>query len=257
MWLAAVISEDSNSPIGLSDKMIKDLAKSSNSSAFIAPELFDAKPLTTSADIYSFGMCVLEMITQEEPYKECQCSHAKIRTKATSGQPPSSLSRITQPLARNFIEACLVHQQERPSASNLLNHPFLAESEDEDNEVSLGPIIADKFEAGDKEVGDEEEVKVDVSSTDNLSADNHHLGKELADFGHGENVHVDKGVHDGRREDKEITTDNSSNNDTNDDHQIQLKIIIPANLTTEGEVDKEVEFTFDTLKGNAYISLSS
>ena len=144
-------------------------------------------------------------------------------------------------------------QQERPSASSLLNHPFLAESEDEDNEVSLGPIIADKFgEAGDKEVGDEEEVKVDVSSSDNPSADNHHLGKELADFGHGENVHVDKGVHDGRREDKEISVDNSSDTNNNDEHQIQLKIIIPANLTTEGEVDKEVEFTFDKLKGIIY-----
>jgi len=81
MWLAAVVSEDSNSPIGLSDKMIKDLAKSSHSSAFIAPELFESKPLTTSTDIYSFGMCVLEMITQEEAYKECQSSHTKIRAK--------------------------------------------------------------------------------------------------------------------------------------------------------------------------------
>lgn len=104
---------------------------------------------------------------------------------------------------------------------------------------------------------DEEEVKVDLRSPDKMSADNLHLGKELADFGHGENVHVDKGVHDGRREDKETSIDNGTDVTANNDaHQIQLKIIIPANLTTEGGVDKEVEFTFDTLKGTYCFSLS-
>ena len=37
---------------------------------FMAPELYE-EYYGTSVDIYAFGMCVLEMITLERPYKEC------------------------------------------------------------------------------------------------------------------------------------------------------------------------------------------
>jgi len=36
----------------------------------MAPEVFKSK-YGVKADIYSFGMCLLEMITLEKPYKEC------------------------------------------------------------------------------------------------------------------------------------------------------------------------------------------
>jgi len=40
---------------------------------FMAPEFYDEKEVHygTPVDIYAFGMCVLEMITLETPYKEC------------------------------------------------------------------------------------------------------------------------------------------------------------------------------------------
>jgi len=37
----------------------------------MAPELFDEN-YDTKVDIYAFGMCVLEMVTSETPYKECE-----------------------------------------------------------------------------------------------------------------------------------------------------------------------------------------
>jgi serine/threonine protein kinase len=37
---------------------------------FMAPELYDER-YDEKVDIYSFGMCVLEMATQEYPYVEC------------------------------------------------------------------------------------------------------------------------------------------------------------------------------------------
>lgn len=37
---------------------------------FMAPELYE-ECYGTGVDIYAFGMCVLEMITLERPYKEC------------------------------------------------------------------------------------------------------------------------------------------------------------------------------------------
>jgi WNK lysine deficient protein kinase len=37
---------------------------------FMAPELYEEK-YGTEVDIYAFGMSVLEMLTREIPYKEC------------------------------------------------------------------------------------------------------------------------------------------------------------------------------------------
>ena len=38
---------------------------------FMAPEMYDEQ-YDTGVDIYAFGMCILEMVTLERPYRECQ-----------------------------------------------------------------------------------------------------------------------------------------------------------------------------------------
>lgn len=49
---------------------------------FMAPELYDEE-YNQLVDIYSFGMCVLEMLTGEYPYIECD-NPAQIYKKVTS-----------------------------------------------------------------------------------------------------------------------------------------------------------------------------
>lgn len=49
---------------------------------FMAPELYDEN-YNELADIYSFGMCMLEMVTYEYPYSECRNS-AQIYKKVSS-----------------------------------------------------------------------------------------------------------------------------------------------------------------------------
>lgn len=49
---------------------------------FMAPELYDEE-YNELVDIYSFGMCILEMITCEYPYSECK-NPAQIYKKVTS-----------------------------------------------------------------------------------------------------------------------------------------------------------------------------
>ncbi|CAA6657271.1 unnamed protein product [Spirodela intermedia] len=68
---------------------------------------------TEQVDIYSFGMCLLEMITREIPYSECD-SVAKIYRMVTAGEPE----------VKAFIERCLGTPRARPSASELLKDPF-------------------------------------------------------------------------------------------------------------------------------------
>jgi WNK lysine deficient protein kinase len=48
----------------------------------MAPELYEEE-YNELVDIYSFGMCMLEMVTCEYPYRECR-NQAQIYKKVTS-----------------------------------------------------------------------------------------------------------------------------------------------------------------------------
>lgn len=122
---------------------------------FMAPELYDEE-YTELVDIYSFGMCMLEMVTCEYPYNECR-NQAQIYKKVTSvclftsklfikllfskqmyvcvlqGIKPQSLSRVDDPLVRQFIEKCLLPASSRPKALELSMDPFLARDGSKDS----------------------------------------------------------------------------------------------------------------------------
>ena len=89
---------------------------------FMAPELYEEE-YTELVDIYSFGMCVLEMVTLEIPYSECD-SIAKIYRKVTAGVRPQAMNKVKDPEVRAFIERCLAQPRARPSASQLLRDAF-------------------------------------------------------------------------------------------------------------------------------------
>ncbi|KAD4982757.1 hypothetical protein R6Q59_002385 [Mikania micrantha] len=90
---------------------------------FMAPELYEEE-YNELADIYSFGMCMLEMVTFEYPYSECQ-NPAQIYKKVTNGIKPASLDKVSDPKIKQFIEKCLVPANQRLSAKELLEDPFL------------------------------------------------------------------------------------------------------------------------------------
>ncbi|KAL3654777.1 putative serine/threonine-protein kinase wnk5 [Castilleja foliolosa] len=101
---------------------------------FMAPELYDEE-YDELVDIYSFGMCVLEMLTSEYPYNECS-NPAQIYKKVTSGKLPESFYRVDDIEARRFIGRCLEKAPNRPSARELLMDPFLSL-----DEVEILPAI--------------------------------------------------------------------------------------------------------------------
>lgn len=98
---------------------------------FMAPELYQ-ECYGTPVDIYAFGMCILEMLTLECPYKECQ-NPAQIFYKVIHGILPQSLERIKDPEVKEFILQCLLTSDKRPSAKELLESKFLNETESEKN----------------------------------------------------------------------------------------------------------------------------
>ncbi|XP_030962758.1 uncharacterized protein LOC115984021 isoform X2 [Quercus lobata] len=92
---------------------------------WMAPEVVNLKNRSygLAADIWSLGCTVLEMLTRQHPYSPLEGVQALFTIG--KGKPPlvpDSLSRD----ARDFILKCLqVNPNERPTATQLLDHPFV------------------------------------------------------------------------------------------------------------------------------------
>jgi len=106
--------------------------------AYMAPELFEEK-YGPSVDIYAFGMCVLEMCTQEMPYSECSKA-TEIYRKVMTGVKPEALERIHDEELKSFIELCITPVDQRPLTEELLSHSFL-EVDDSDERVHRPPKV--------------------------------------------------------------------------------------------------------------------
>ncbi|XLR06673.1 hypothetical protein S83_034611, partial [Arachis hypogaea] len=102
---------------------------------FMAPELYEEK-YTETVDIYSFGMCVLEMVTIEIPYSECD-NVVKVYKKVCSGVRPRSLNKIKDAQVKAFIERCIAKPRARPSAAQLLKDPFFHDLNSEDSDFKV------------------------------------------------------------------------------------------------------------------------
>ncbi|XP_010246355.1 PREDICTED: mitogen-activated protein kinase kinase kinase 1-like isoform X2 [Nelumbo nucifera] len=98
--------------------------KSCKGTAFwMAPEVVKSSGYGLPADIWSLGCTVLEMLTGQLPYSSLEWMQALFRIGRGILPPvPDTLSMD----ARNFIFECLkVNPNDRPTASQLLEHPFV------------------------------------------------------------------------------------------------------------------------------------
>lgn len=120
---------------------------------FMAPELYDEQ-YTEKIDIYAFGMCVLEMVTGEYPYSECD-NPAQVFKRVSQGIKPRALNFIKDDLTKEFINLCISKVTERPSAEMLLNHPFFTSSRNDDITLYFG----DFDEEGEEQRLNQEEDK--------------------------------------------------------------------------------------------------
>lgn len=99
---------------------------------FMAPEIYEGR-YTDAVDIYAFGMCLLELVTLELPYMECD-SLVKIYKKVTNGVKPKALDKVRNLEVKGLIMRCLAGQNERPSATELLQDSFFDGLDDDDDE---------------------------------------------------------------------------------------------------------------------------
>ncbi|CAH8359794.1 unnamed protein product [Eruca vesicaria subsp. sativa] len=142
---------------------------------FMAPEVYQEE-YNQLVDIYSFGMCVLEMVTFDYPYSEC--THpAQIYKRVISGKKPDSLDKVRDSEVRVFIEKCLASASLRLSARELLDDHFLCTDEGEstfdhlhysnpwtyngDETVESQSIEVFEFQSDDNEEAEEYDNKFD------------------------------------------------------------------------------------------------
>ena len=85
---------------------------------FMAPEMYEEK-YTEAVDVYAFGMCLMEMVTQEYPYGECT-NAAQIFKKVTNGVKPDAISRVEDPGIKALINLCLDPEERRPTSRELM-----------------------------------------------------------------------------------------------------------------------------------------
>lgn len=111
---------------------------------FMAPELYEENH-TEKVDIYSFGICLSEMMTLDIPYSECD-SIAKFYKKVTSGKRPKAMDKVRDPQVKGFIKKCLGFA--RPSASELLQDLFFEGLDDVKKKLRKVNIVANTKETG-------------------------------------------------------------------------------------------------------------
>ena len=87
---------------------------------FMAPEVNEGK-YSFKADIYSLGLSLLELLTVQKPYKECEGA-LNIYVNKKKGIMPECLKLITDKGIKDFIVTCLNKENKRPTAKELLEN---------------------------------------------------------------------------------------------------------------------------------------
>lgn len=96
---------------------------------FMAPEIYE-EHYTNRVDIWSFGMCMIQMATGKSPYEECE-NVGQIFKRVTAGVLPSATESIKDARVKDIILQCLrLDPEQRPSAQALLNHPLFTDELD-------------------------------------------------------------------------------------------------------------------------------
>ena len=107
--------------IGCIEKLPEDLdhfEKYLGTPEYMAPEVNEGK-YSFKSDIYSLGLTLIELLTVQKPYKECEGA-LNIYVNKKRGILPESFKIITDRGIKEFIMLCLVKEEQRPSAKELL-----------------------------------------------------------------------------------------------------------------------------------------
>ncbi|KAF0466654.1 Pkinase-domain-containing protein [Gigaspora margarita] len=97
---------------------------------WMAPEVF-TNGYSAKVDIWSLGCVVLEMFTDERPWSSYSDLAAMFKLGSEKQAPPIRNDIEISDDARDFLRQCFtIEPEKRPTAEELLNHPFAKEDPD-------------------------------------------------------------------------------------------------------------------------------
>ena len=106
---------------------------------FTAPEVYGER-YQESVDVWSFGMCIIEMVSREYPYQEVEKAtpFSIYRIVTSTDYLPQVLGRVMhQPLVEYIIKSLQPKPEDRPTVRQLLDDPFLQPAAGDDRVVKL------------------------------------------------------------------------------------------------------------------------
>jgi serine/threonine protein kinase len=108
---------------------------------WIPPEMIQNKPHNLKVDIWSFAVCILEMVLKAPPYRESKMKAMYL--VGTEGLLPLVNKTKMSDNLKDFFHKCLqMEPSQRNSAKELLQHKFIQNA---DNQKSMESIIASIF----------------------------------------------------------------------------------------------------------------
>lgn len=91
----------------------------------MAPEIVTWKGYGPKVDVWSLGIVTIEMLEGEPPYLDEKPTRM-LQLIATNGTPTLREPELIKPVFWDFLYKCLsVNVDERPTATELLQHPFM------------------------------------------------------------------------------------------------------------------------------------
>jgi len=110
----------------------KEKSTMAGSRYWMAPEVIRREPYGTEVDVWSLGAMVVELMNGKPPYKD-EPPLTALFLIATVGIDPELKEKgpvknpdSWSPEAIDFLKCCFQHGEFRPSATDLLKHPFIA-----------------------------------------------------------------------------------------------------------------------------------
>ncbi|XP_078130735.1 serine/threonine-protein kinase PAK 6-like [Sander vitreus] len=95
---------------------------------WMAPEVISKTPYGTEVDVWSLGIMVVEMVDGEPPYFSDTPINAMKKLRDHAAPSIKNISRVS-PVLKDFLDCMLTRDpQQRSTASDLLQHPFLLQA---------------------------------------------------------------------------------------------------------------------------------
>ncbi|TPX40791.1 hypothetical protein SeMB42_g05417 [Synchytrium endobioticum] len=146
---------------------------------YLAPEVItgDAAGIMGAQDIWSLGCCVLEMVTGQKPWNSLDNDWAVMYHIGISNCSPALPGpEVASRDCRDFLMKCFGRPASaRPTAAQLMQHPWVANIDEEEYEITMTPTARAVSDSDDMGIirGFSHRSSANVSITSSIEGPNH------------------------------------------------------------------------------------